>query len=74
MATQHLEGPQDSDKVFNSSLQLVLGHFLRELECLGLNNNSLNSSVLSQLLVSNNRLQEAYFPLNLLQLGLALGN
>lgn len=73
MATQHLEGPQDSDKVFNSSLLLVSRHYLRELECLGLNNNRLHSSVLSQLLVSNNRLQEAYLPRNLLQLGLALG-
>jgi hypothetical protein len=73
VATQHLEGPQDSDKVFNSSLLLVSGHYLRELECLGLNNNKPHSLVVSQLLVSNKRLQEAYLPGNLLKLGLALG-
>jgi hypothetical protein len=39
---------------------------------LGLNNNSLNSSVLSQLSFSNNRLLEVYLEHNLLKLGLAL--
>ena len=39
---------------------------------MGLNNNSLNSSVLSQLSVSNNRLLEVCLEHNLLKLGLAL--
>ena len=72
LLAKHLsEGLQDSDKVFNSSLLLVLGYNLRELECLGLNNR-LHSSELSQLLVNNNRNHQGpYLELNLLKLGLA---
>jgi hypothetical protein len=71
---KHLwEGPQVSAKVFSSSLLLASGVNLRDLDCLELNNNSLNSSVLSQLLVSNNKFKAAYLLRNLLQLGLALG-
>ncbi len=73
MAKHLWEGPQDSDKVFNSSLLLASRGNLRDLECLGLNNNNSHSSEVSQLLVNNNRNhQGAYLELNLLKLGLAL--
>jgi len=68
------EGPQDSGKVFNSSLILASGHNLRDLECLELNNNRPHSSELSQVLVnSKTNLLEAYLEHNLLKQALTSG-
>ena len=72
MAKHQQQGPQDSHKLINRCHLLASGCNLKLLEFLGLNNNSLNSSVLSQVSVSNNRLLEAYSGHNLLKLGLAL--
>lgn len=73
---KHLwEGPQDSGKVFNSSLLLASGCSLRELEFLGLNNNRLHNSDLSQILVNSktDHLEAAYLERKLLKQALPLG-